>query len=917
MSKRALILILSVVVIGLTLAGLQGILNLLANRGPLENTGSRESITSNGQTVPTKSVLPSPPPIDQPQPKELPFDITQLSGLASAFPVMDISPAGGLCSHIPLFKLSGRMGTSYLRSTVASVYQNKVWKYDTSLPVSKYKGEKLNFSVEGYARKSLTNIEVSPVSNFAASKMPIPVAQYVNKLTSTFPVSYDANNRIFVSDSGMPAAYSFEAIKYVFDNETYINAKIDPVEQYLEVPQAISERTIDLAQTITQGINSPYLKAKAIEQYLKNNYTYDFNYRPATDDWDPNEWFLFEEPKGVRSNFNSAFVVLARAAGIPARLVGGYFVDSQSDSQVVYADQAHAWSEIKLDQLGWVTMDATGSNLAPLIETITEITKVDSSVDKNTTFVVKGTVSADAAEVDGVLVGLYINQSKTIQNGTLIGQTLVKANNFEIEAKIPNLTQVGNYQLIARSKSTPRFAESTSDPIIKVMSPTLLNLSNVPRVKTTQVITINGELVETSKQALSGQFVDIFLNDKPLTKVTTDSKGRFEYQSSFSQSGKYAFKAQYKGSEFYYPCEQTTSFLVLTSTTLTIQAPPKLKAGKTLKIEGFLKSNSDMKPVANQNIELFVDAKTTGIKAKSDDSGHFVIEHKMKNSGIFQIDAKYISQPYYWDASASAAIEILAANNKTILGMLLMLSGAVIASGYVGFKYYRKHKPLFRRKNTTALTPPPVELPQAAAVEPAISQNNRLKLEIGFPGIVQPLPDVWGIGDDFDVACQLRDVDGQPMTAKPIEISMGSPITTLTTDNTGSSMVTLAFSEKGFFEIEAAYLSGNENEPGSQVFKMIRIVDYREEIIAEYKTLLEWFSQKDVSISQDISPREAEQLILNSGLPVSPDSVETVIACFEEATYSMHPITRQNYVKMHFAHEEIRENERQPEQPPE
>jgi hypothetical protein len=290
----------------------------------------------------------------------------------------------------------------------------------------------------------------------------------------------------------------------------------------------------------------------------------------------------------------------------------------------------------------------------------------------------------------------------------------------------------------------------------------------------------------------------------------------------------------------------------------------------------------------------------------------------MKDAGLIQIEVKYVSQPYYWDASASAAVEVKAANNKTVIGMLLMLAGLVIASGYVGFRYYRKHKPLFKKKNPViAAAPAALEIPEAGPLPPEITQVSRVKLEIEFPGIVQPLPDVWGIGDDFDIVCRLNDSEGRPMPAKEIEISMGSPITTLTTDDSGRSEVTLSFTEKGAFEVAAAYLSHPENEEGVKVSKSIRIVDYREEIIAEYKALLGWFSQKQVSISQDITPREAEKLILNSGIAVSPDSVEIVIACFEEATYSLHSITRPNYVKMHFAQEEIREYESQPDHPPE
>ncbi len=74
--------------------------------------------------------------------------------------------------------------------------------------------------------------------------------------------------------------------------------------------------------------------------------------------------FLFNTKRGFCEHFASAFTMLARAAGIPARLVtgyqggefnpmGGYFIVRQSD--------AHAWSEVWLEGKGWVRVDPTAA----------------------------------------------------------------------------------------------------------------------------------------------------------------------------------------------------------------------------------------------------------------------------------------------------------------------------------------------------------------------------------------------------------------------------------------------------------------------------------------------------------------------------------------------------------------------------
>ena len=74
--------------------------------------------------------------------------------------------------------------------------------------------------------------------------------------------------------------------------------------------------------------------------------------------------FLFDTRKGFCEHYASAFVVVMRAAGVPARVVtgyqggefnpyGGYLIVRQSD--------AHAWSEVWIDGRGWTRVDPTAA----------------------------------------------------------------------------------------------------------------------------------------------------------------------------------------------------------------------------------------------------------------------------------------------------------------------------------------------------------------------------------------------------------------------------------------------------------------------------------------------------------------------------------------------------------------------------
>jgi protein-glutamine gamma-glutamyltransferase len=78
----------------------------------------------------------------------------------------------------------------------------------------------------------------------------------------------------------------------------------------------------------------------------------------------PNEIdaFWFDSRRGFCAHYASAFVVLMRSAGIPARMVGGYQggeFNPRSGHLVVRQYDAHAWAEVWLAGLGWQRVDPT------------------------------------------------------------------------------------------------------------------------------------------------------------------------------------------------------------------------------------------------------------------------------------------------------------------------------------------------------------------------------------------------------------------------------------------------------------------------------------------------------------------------------------------------------------------------------
>ena len=74
--------------------------------------------------------------------------------------------------------------------------------------------------------------------------------------------------------------------------------------------------------------------------------------------------FLFSTRRGFCEHYASAFVYLMRAAGIPARVVMGYQGGAMhpfDDYMIVRQSDAHAWSEVWMEDEGWIRVDPTAA----------------------------------------------------------------------------------------------------------------------------------------------------------------------------------------------------------------------------------------------------------------------------------------------------------------------------------------------------------------------------------------------------------------------------------------------------------------------------------------------------------------------------------------------------------------------------
>ncbi|MCM1361878.1 MAG: transglutaminase-like domain-containing protein, partial [Clostridiales bacterium] len=176
----------------------------------------------------------------------------------------------------------------------------------------------------------------------------ISVSDYKELLSDAVAV-FDANGEYSI----------FDKYSQLIDDEYWRYRSYDLLLEYGD-----NERIHDLAMEITSGLESDYDKAKAIEIYfLQNGFVYDLDYVKSRGE--NAESFLFNTKRGVCFEYATAMVLLARAAGIPARYCEGYLMSEPYESDsfdanfVITPKTAHGFPELYIKGFGWIYFEPT------------------------------------------------------------------------------------------------------------------------------------------------------------------------------------------------------------------------------------------------------------------------------------------------------------------------------------------------------------------------------------------------------------------------------------------------------------------------------------------------------------------------------------------------------------------------------
>jgi transglutaminase-like putative cysteine protease len=261
----------------------------------------------------------------------------------------------------------------YWRGYTYDVYTGYGWRSGGTQTIGYAAGEQAAFDSGGRAAESNQPLPaVAPGYRTVRQSVKVvgktdSLLYVAGKLVTAdhdFSVAWRNSTDIFGANIGA-ATYRADSVLTTVSEEELRSAGSDYPEwirgPYLALPEDLPTRVRALALDLTATAPTPYDRALAIESYLRTyTYTLDVTVPPAHRD--VADYFLFDLKKGYCDYYATAMVVLARAAGMPARLVMGYAsgsYDTYAAHYVVTEADAHSWPEIYFPHYGWIEFEPT------------------------------------------------------------------------------------------------------------------------------------------------------------------------------------------------------------------------------------------------------------------------------------------------------------------------------------------------------------------------------------------------------------------------------------------------------------------------------------------------------------------------------------------------------------------------------
>ncbi|WP_372727291.1 transglutaminaseTgpA domain-containing protein [Nocardioides sp.] len=267
---------------------------------------------------------------------------------------------------------------TYLRISVLNRFSSNEWSSgDRNVPPDQVADGRMPPMVGVASGVNRTNhdYEVRVGTNFASSWLPTQAP--VSRVRAPGDWRYDSSTMDFIAyERGLSTAgLSYEMTATKLDIQaadlaraTSSSGLVDRL--FTELPPGLPTSVRNIANSVTRDAPTRFEKAVALQNWFRRTggFTYDTDVA-AGNGTDELVAFLSDTPTGRTGyceQFASAYAVLARVLGIPARVAVG-FLEPRSVGPRTWefsAHDLHAWPELFFPGAGWVRFEPTPSGRA-------------------------------------------------------------------------------------------------------------------------------------------------------------------------------------------------------------------------------------------------------------------------------------------------------------------------------------------------------------------------------------------------------------------------------------------------------------------------------------------------------------------------------------------------------------------------
>ena len=268
--------------------------------------------------------------------------------------ISELSQSSALAFRVEFTSAIPAKNALYWRGPVLTDYDGRNWRVARNLGKNE-------------AQYFLSSTEKNSAVTYAITLEP---HQQRWLLALEMPVSTSSERWLNYSFSLQQRSPIRDRIRYELTSHTQYKIGVKETNavllRSLALPQGINPLSRTLAEKWRkEGLTPQAIAVMVLQLFREDNFVYTL--RPPLLGTNAIDEFIFQSKRGFCEHYAAAFVFLLRAAGVPARVIGGYQggeINPIDQHISVRQSDAHAWAEIWVEKEGWIRIDPTAA-IAP------------------------------------------------------------------------------------------------------------------------------------------------------------------------------------------------------------------------------------------------------------------------------------------------------------------------------------------------------------------------------------------------------------------------------------------------------------------------------------------------------------------------------------------------------------------------